>query len=206
MRTSKPISTISYNTDSFLRGKIEEWKKQGLIEFGMWIRHDPEADDLKSHCHVYLKPAKLIQTTDLETLSCEIDPTWKPKDSYESEKEQQKHEAKQFFKMMPFRITSDEGEWLLYAIHDPSYLFEKGLEREFVYSFDDIDTTCHDALNEIISRMNDKRKGRLEYRIIDCINRGMTWHQIVSSGIIPIRQIGGAKIMYTAMTHQADIE
>lgn len=189
MRTSKAISTISYNTDDFLKGKIDYWKQIGLIEFGMWIRHDPEQDEKKSHCHVYLKPAKLIQTMDLEMDSCEIDPANPEKP----------------LKMISFR-ASEESDWLLYAIHDPNYLIEKGLEREIIYSFDDIQTTCQDTLTDIISHMNDKRKGRLEYRIMDCINRGMSWNQIVGSGIIPLRQMGGAKIMYSAMTHQADID
>lgn len=189
MRTSKPISTISYNTDEFLKAKIEYWKSVGFIEYGMWIRHDPEQDEKKSHCHVFLKPAKLIQTTDLEDDSFEIDPNNPDKP----------------LKMVSFRV-SKEDDWTLYSIHDPSYLREKGLERELVYSFDDIQTTCQDTLTDIISHVNDNRKGRLEYRIADCVKRGMSWQQIVASGIIPIRQMGGAKIMYSALTFQADID
>ena len=185
MRTSKSISTISYNTPEFLSAKIKQWRDLGIIEYGMWVFHQPESDEKKAHCHVFLKPAKLIQTMDLESDSCEIDPQNPDKP----------------LKMVSFRV-SKESDWLLYSIHDPYYLAEKGLTREFVYSYDDIHTTCHDTLNDIITHMSDDRKGRLEYRIVDCINRGMNWTQIVQSGMIPIRQISGARIMYMAITGQ----
>lgn len=187
MRTSKPISTISYNSEQFLKSKIDYWKGLGLIEYAMWIRHEAEADEKKAHYHVFMRPAKLIQTMDFENDSCEIDPLNPDKP----------------FKMIGFRV-SKENDWLLYSIHDPLYLAEKGLQREFCYSFDDIITTCHDTLNDIISHLNDDRKGRLEYRLMDCIKREMTWQQIVSSGIIPLRQLSGAKLLYEAVTGQSN--
>ncbi len=188
MKTSKPIATISYNSPEFLKAKIEEWKNKGIIEYGMWIKHDPEQDEKKDHYHVFLRPARLIQTMDLENDSCEIDP---------------QHPDKPF-KMIGFRV-SKESDWTLYAIHDPAYLMEKGLEREFVYSFSDIQTTCEDTLNDIITHLSDDRKGRLEYRLIDCINRGMNWQEIARSGLIPLRHMSGAKIMYQAITGQSQI-
>ena len=185
MRTSKPISTISYNSENFLKEKIEYWKSRGIIEFGMWIRHEPEGEEKKAHYHVFLKPAKLIQTMDLELDSQEIDPLNPDKP----------------FKMISFRV-SKESDWVLYGIHDPSYLLEKGLTREFCYDISDISSTCDDTLKDILSHLSDERKGRLEYRIIDCVNKGMTWGQIVNSGLIPIRQMVGAKHFYSAITGQ----
>lgn len=139
----------------------------------------------KAHYHVYIKPAKLIQTVDFENWSCEIDP----------------QNPEKPLKMVSFRI-SKEDDWLLYAIHDPYYLQEKGLSRQYVYGFDDVQTTCADTFQDIITHMSDNRKGRLEYRIAECVNMGMTWMQIVQAGIIPIRQITGAKIFYMAITDQ----
>ena len=182
MRTSKPISTISYNSDTFIKNKIEEWKNCGFIEFGMWIRHQPDEDNKKSHCHVYLQPAKLIQTMDLENDSIEIDP----------------QNIDKPFKMIAFRV-SKESDWLLYAIHDKIYLNEKGLQRNVFYSFDDVQSTCSDTLNDIISRLSDERKGRIEYRILELIDRGLTFSQIVRSGLIPIRYMSSAKIMFEAL-------
>lgn len=183
MRTSKPIATISYNTEEFLRKKIEYWKSSGIIEFGMWIRHDPEQDEKKAHWHVFIKPAQLIQTMDLETDSMEIDPNCPEKP----------------LKMIGFR-PSKESDWVLYGIHDPTYLVEKGLEREIVYSLEDIQSTCDDTLKDIIAHISDERNGKLEYRIIQCINKGLSWQEIVSSGLVPLRYMAGAKIMYQAIT------
>lgn len=185
MRTSKPISTISYNSESFLKSKIEYWKSLGLIEFAMWIKHDPEQDEKKAHYHVFMKPAKLLQTMDLENDSQEIDPLYPDKP----------------LKMISFRV-SQESDWLLYSIHDPAYLMEKGMSRDFCYDISDVQSTCDDTLKEIISHVSDDRKGRLEYRIIDCCNKGMTWMQIVNSGLIPIRQMAGARLFYSAITGQ----
>lgn len=185
MRTSKPISTISYNSPNFIKSKIEYWKSIGLIEFGMWIFHKAEQDEKKDHCHVFLKPAKLIQTMDLENDSIEIDPNNLDKP----------------FKMVSFRV-SKESDWLLYSIHDKAYLLEKGLSRSYHYSFDDVITTCSDTLIDIISHLADERKGRLEYRIIECVQMGMSWTQIVKSGIIPIRSMSNALIFYKSVTDQ----
>lgn len=188
MKTSKPISTISYNTENFLKTKIEYWKSLGIIEFGMWIKHEAEQDEKKAHYHVFLKPAKLIQTMDLELDSCELDPLNPEKP----------------LKMVSFRV-SKESDWLLYSLHDTNYLQEKGLEREFSYDLSDIQSTCDDTLADIISHLADERKGRIEYRIIDCINKGMTWQQIISSGLVPLRYMAGARIMYEAITEQSKL-
>lgn len=185
MKTSKPISTISYNSETFLRKKIEYWKSIGIIEFGMWIKHEPEADEKKAHFHVYLKPAKLIQTMDLEFDSQEIDPL----------------HPETPLKMISFRI-SKESDWVLYGLHDEAYLSSKGMVREKHYDISDIQSTCDDTLKDILSHVSDERKGQLEFRIIDCVAKGMTWVEIVRSGLIPIRQIAGAKMFYTAITGQ----
>lgn len=183
MRTSKPISTISYNTPEFLRSKIQQWKKSGFIEFGMWIKHLPEEDEKKAHYHILLRPARLVQTMDLELDSCEFDPENPDKP----------------LKMVGFRV-SKETDWLLYSIHDPVYLKEKSLERSYIYSFDDLETTDEDTLTEIISHCTDERKGKLEYRLIELVSRGMSWNEIVRSGFVPIRHMAGAKMYYEALS------
>ena len=71
MKTSKPVSTISFNSEAYLRGKLRELTAAGVLEFWAYIRHDPEPDEVgdeaggKQHFHVYMEPAKMIQTTDL---------------------------------------------------------------------------------------------------------------------------------------------
>ena len=189
MKTSKPVSTISYNSEGWLKKTILKLKEIGDIEFAMWIYHEPDEDNRKPHYHVYLQPAKMIQTTDWDEPFTEPNPS----------------NIELPFKALPFR-SSKETDWLLYGIHDPTYLQEKNMTRNVFYSFDDVQSTCQDALNEIISRLSDDRKGKLEYRIIDCVNRGLSWHEIVASGLVPIRYIYGAKLMYEALVQHRDVE
>lgn len=104
-------------------------------------------------------------------------------------------------KMIGFR-PSKESDWILYGIHDPTYLAEKGLSRNIHYSFDDIQSTCADTLQDMITHLIDDRKGRLEVRIYDCIKNGLGWRDIVCTGIIPLRQIHNAFQFYQAVTWQ----
>lgn len=185
MKTSKPIATISYNTEKFLREKIYYWKKQGIIEYGMWILHQPDVDGDKAHYHVYLQPSKLIQTEDLINDSCELDPTNPEKP----------------LKMTVFK-SSETNNWILYALHDEKYLTEKGLSRNIHYEANQIESTCEDTFYEMLSCAFDYRNNKLEFRIIEAINQGQSWTNIVSSGMIPIRQMAGARLFYMALTGQ----
>lgn len=184
MRTSKPISTISYNTPEFLRQKIEYWKKLRLIEYGMWILHRAETGE-KDHYHVFFKPAQQIQTMDLEEDSKEFDPNFPDKP----------------LKMIGFS-SSKADDWVMYALHDVDYLASKGLTRQFHYDISDFESTDIDTFTEIIAQLNDSRKGRLENRILEMCEQGLTWSEIVRSGIVPIRYMSNAKIFYTAITGQ----
>ena len=183
MNTSKAIAGISYNSPAFLQGKIEEWKSSGLIEFGAFIYHKAEEGEKKDHFHVYLLPAKRLQTVDLEN------------DSFEFDK---KHPDK------PFKIVglspSKEADWILYVLHDIEFLREKGLERKYHYSLEDFITTDQDLFDIMVSRIADNRKGKIEYRVVQMIKSGMTWEQMVSSGLIPMRYIYSAKIMYDSIS------
>ena len=183
MNTSKAIAGISYNTPSFLQGKLEEWKSSGLIEFGAFIYHLAEEGEKKDHLHVFVLPAKRLQTLDLENDSFEFD---------------RLHPDK------PLKIVgltlSKESEWILYTLHDPDYLKEKGLQRIHHYSLEDFITTDQDLFDIMVSRISDERKGKVEYRVIQMIKSGMTWEQMVTSGLIPMRYIYSAKIMYDSIS------
>lgn len=204
MKTSKPISTISYNTPVFLRNKIEEWKQKGWIEYGMWIQHQADDDNTKIHHHVFLKPAKLIQTMDLEMESIEIPvfrvPNYPVDDTGCTSLVPSTVKP---LKMISFR-SSKESDWILYGIHDPTYLAEKGMTRNIHYSFSDIQSTCSDTLHDMITHLIDDRKGRLEVRIFDCIQNGMSWRDIVCTGIVPLKQIHNALQFYKAITYQIE--
>lgn len=179
MQTRKPISTISYNTDEFLNGKLREWKNSGLISYAMYINHEPDVDDKKPHKHVYIVPSRQIQTDDLEKDSCEID----------------KNKPDKPLKFMLMR-SSKESDWILYGIHDRIYLQKKGLVRKTHYKFTDIVSTDDDTLQDMITRAKEEMMIALELRLMAFIEQGMTWGQICKTGVIPLKSLFGAKLFY----------
>lgn len=59
MTTIKALSTISYNSEDFLKGKLNELCANGYIDFWYYIKHIGEYDVAsntadKDHIHVYL--------------------------------------------------------------------------------------------------------------------------------------------------------
>lgn len=124
MKTSKPFSTVSYNTDDFLKSKLNELLNNRKIEYWCYVCHAGELDDNgereKEHKHVLIIPNGRIDTMELSQTMLELDPT----------------NIKKPLKCMDFR-SSKEDEWFLYASHDPDYLRSKMLVREYVYDRQD---------------------------------------------------------------------
>lgn len=124
MKTSKPFSTVSYNTDDFLKSKLNELLNNRKIEYWCYVCHAGELDDNgereKEHKHVLIIPNGRIDTMELSQTMLEPDPA----------------NMKKPLKCMDFR-SSKEDEWFLYNSHDPDYLRTKMLEREFVYDRQD---------------------------------------------------------------------
>lgn len=124
MKTSKPFSTVSYNTDAFLEEKLNSLIASFKIEYWCYVRHMGElADDgtrEKNHKHVFIIPNGRIDTMALSQMMLEPDTS----------------NLKKPLKCMDFR-SSKESEWFLYNSHDPDYLRTKFLVREFTYSLND---------------------------------------------------------------------
>ena len=123
MATQKPLSTISYNTESFLKEKLESLYKAHIIQSFQYIKHKGEDGD-KDHIHLRLEPNKRIDPMDLAEKFIELDPNnVKP------------------LCCRPFRPSKEE-DWILYAVHDKDYLSlkYKGGERgeKIPYKWTDI--------------------------------------------------------------------
>lgn len=142
MKTSKPVSTISFNTEAFLRGKLRELERAGIIEFWAYIVHDPEPDEVgdeaggKKHMHVYMEPAKLIQTQELRAEFKEIDPT-NPKP------------------LGCLQIAASKFDhWYLYALHDPDYLASKAQRRVYAYEPEQVVSSDEDDLRSKVTNID----------------------------------------------------
>lgn len=123
MATQKPISTISYNSEEFLREKLEEWHHAHIIQAYQYIVHKGEDGD-KDHIHLRIEPNKRLDPMDLQ----------------EDLKEYVRDNAKPLG-CRPFRPSKEE-DWFLYAVHEPSYLslkYNGGDKGEKIpYSWQDI--------------------------------------------------------------------
>lgn len=103
MATQKPISTISYNTESFLKEKLETWLSAHKIQAYQYICHKGEDGD-KDHIHVRVEPNRKLD----------------PMDLMDDLKEYQLGKDKPLG-CRPFRPSKEE-DWVLYAVHDEDYL------------------------------------------------------------------------------------
>lgn len=123
MATQKPISTISYNSEGFLKEKLDGWLQAHIIQAYQYICHKGEDGD-KDHIHVRIEPNKRLDPMDLQD---------------ELREYQIGHEKP--LGCRPFRPSKEE-DWFLYAVHDKKYLNLKygGGERgeKLPYSWLDI--------------------------------------------------------------------
>lgn len=149
MKTSKLFSTISYNSIPFLIGTLNTLVKSHILDFWWFVPHKKEDDEAKDHIHLYMKPAKLIQTADLNTDFLELD---------------LEHPDK------PFGITTCQSskfaDAYLYSIHDEPYLVSKGLQRKYHYNRSDVVTSDDVFLDEQISLIDYS-----SYKIFDKMRR-----------------------------------
>lgn len=140
MKTSKPISTISYNSEEFLKAKLDYLVRSGEVAFWYYIKHHGEYDKEtniqdKDHIHLYCEFADRVDTIKLGEVFLE----------YENGDLNSKP-----LKCMPFRV-SKPYDALLYNIHHAQYLLQKFEQKEFAYTIGDIVTSDRDYLNQIYS-------------------------------------------------------
>lgn len=127
MATQKPISTISYNTEAFLKEKLDGWVKAHIIQAYMYICHKGEDGD-KDHIHLRLEPNKKLDVMDLT----------------DALKEFEKGKNKPLG-IRPWRPSKEE-DWILYAVHNKEYLDLKygGGEKGEKLPYEWTDIKCSD--------------------------------------------------------------
>ena len=176
MRTSCPISTISYNTKDFLTNQLNQLN----IEFWCAISHFPEKDESKKHYHVYIEPAKQMDTDSIRKALEEFTP--------ENDKP---------LGCMPFR-KSKFDDAILYFLHDKEYLASKFLVREYHYELTDFITNSFDYLMERYS-MIERRKYCVQSKLVEFAEQLLPFSYVVSEGYVPIPLIGQYKIFYNEL-------
>lgn len=141
MKTTKIISTISYNTESFLIEKLEKDIENEIIDFYIFIKHKGELNEAtgeqeKDHIHLFIRPSSSIDKIAYRKTFQELDltkPTEKP------------------LGVQPFQPTKFY-DWYWYGLHDKEYLMIKHLRRQYHYKHSDMITNDKDFLGELVSQ------------------------------------------------------
>jgi len=180
MRTQKNISAIAYHRPEVFKLITNALRKAGNIGPCFWIPHKGEGGD-KPHIHLVLIGG--FRTYDTAKLSS----LWPP--------DIQGDVAASVTSL--WRVTKNLNDWLLYAVHDAKYLALKGLEREHAYDWADVQCTegDDDTLRQLIAEAEDSKVtmgDKTTCRLIACARRGMTWREIVLSGLVPMGQLSQA--------------
>lgn len=187
MRTTKPVSTISFNSASFLRTKLEELRHGKIISFWAYIVHQPEDDEggKKEHIHLFIEPSKMLLTDSLKEEFREFDPS---------------HPDKPLC-CISFR-NSKFDDWYMYSIHNRSYLASKGESRRFHYPETDVVSSDSDDLNFRVKCI-DLLALSPYADMKSAIAMGVSWGEYVARGVVPIPQINQFQKAYELLKNNA---
>ena len=184
MRTSKPIATISYNSQEFLIMRLEELIKNHKICDYMFINHFAEEDEKKNHIHLWIKPNTLIDTMDLQAFLTEANPEnpLKP------------------FKCIDFRVSSVD-DWILYNQHYAPYLASKGESRQYHYTKDDFIAYDEDTFDDLYNHAFRGSEWAKRFQILQALDVGsLNPVDLILNGTVPLNmasQLNSFKYMQT---------
>lgn len=182
MNTRKPISTISFNSQLFLRDKLDDLLQSGILSFWAFVRHDPEDDEAgnKNHIHLFCIPTKQIQTDELGSQFLEYP------DEYSKP-----------LKCILWR-TSQFPDWYLYGLHDPDYLASKNQSRKYHYVFEDFCYSDEDTFRYFVRSID--MLDLSPYKAIrDAISSGLSFEEFFQRGSIPLNQIEHYQYAYNML-------
>lgn len=180
MRTSKAISTISYNTLPFLKDKLSQLHDLGVISFYVFIKHLREDDETKEHVHLYIQPNGAIDSNSLKKEFAEFDPT--------NEKP---------LGVIDF-ANSKFVDWFLYALHDTNYLATKGLQRKYHYTKDELICSDVDYLQELIHTSNFARY-KADTIFYEMVDKGYSFAEILRTRALPPNLVNQYKTIYNEL-------
>lgn len=183
MKTSKPFSTISYNTSDYLKQKLDELYNRRQIDFYAWVQHHPEEDESKEHKHLYIVPNGKIDTDQLLDYLVEIDI---------------KKPDKPLKCIRP--RSSKFADWYLYALHDTAYLASKGQARKYHYTQSDVVCPDNDYFLEEVHTIDYTKYNRFN-ALRDAALSGVRFEELLLNGAVPIQQTYAYRQAYDLMAN-----
>lgn len=181
MRTRRPFSTISYNSDMFLVQKLLQWQHDRKISFWVFINHVPDEDVGKNHKHLYIVPDVTIDTVDFLFDLEEID-----------------LDNALPLKCMPCR-HSKWDDWALYSVHDKYYLKYKGKERHVFYQWEDFISSDDDFFNYMVHEI-DQTPYRGYEGIRQAYYSGESFADLIDRGLIPLNRISQFSLVWKSLS------
>lgn len=183
-RKSKPISFISWNTEPFLKSKLDELINKDTILFYMFIKHVPEDDETKPHIHLFVIPNGTLDTDAFRGLFDEFDPN-------------NPHKP---IRLSPYKPSKFLDAYL-YFLHDINYLANIGQTRKYHYLDADIVTSDYDYMHELyLTSDRSKLNGSKVQMVAEAIADGMTWSQYVSHGHVPVQQLPQYRMLWETLS------
>lgn len=180
-KTQRPLSTISYNTFDFLKGKLEDLRQHGDIDFWCFIFHHGEENEdgskEKDHYHVYIQPATAL------------------------DRRQLRQEFIQFYRkeklprgFMPMQ-QSNFSDWYLYGLHDKEYLASKGQSRKYHYYDKDMVRSDDTFYWELIHRI-DRTKINPLGEVVRAAQSGMSFAEFITTHQLSLLQVRSAQFVF----------
>lgn len=192
--TAKPISTISYNSEQFLKRKLDAMLQAHIITDYRYIKHEGEGGD-KDHIHMMMFPNKRIDTAELRDEFNEVTA---------------EADAKPLG-CLPFR-TSKADHWLMYVLHDHFYLMahhsDDDGDGKIEYSIEQIVTPFAEQLARDYKRALPLRKTENQ-EIVERLMRGESVVQILTettSNPMKIATVKNMMMQEMSMTERVRIE
>lgn len=192
MNTRKPIATISYNSISFLKMKLDELIKNHIISFYLFIQHEPENDECagKKHIHLYIEPNKKIDTMDLQDYLKEFDPS----------------HPKKPLGCINF-IVSKIDDGILYWLHYPPYLASKFQSREYIYNKSDFFTSDIDTFESLYFHAFHGSEWANRNQVLQALNDGeYNPSSLIENGTIPLSMASQLNAFMYMKTHYGILE
>lgn len=184
MRTSKPIATISYNSEQFLKERLNELMRNHKISDYIYIRHHAEEDEKKEHIHLWIKPNTLLDTMSLQEHFKELD---------------MKNPTKPL-KCIDF-VTSKVDDWILYNQHYKPYLASKGESRKYHYTHDDFHYADEDTFEDLYNHAFKGSEWAKRNQILEALDKGqLNPTRLILNGTVPLNmasQLNAFKYMQT---------
>ena len=181
MTTSKPFSTISYNSEDFLISKLDDLVTNGILDEYSFIHHAAEDDEEKDHIHLYMIPAHKMDTSQVKEYLKEYDV---------------KNPEKPLGCISC--VSSKWDDFYMYGLHDPAYLASKGMSRKYRYIKDDFYFSSSEFFSELIRRIDRSKYVGLE-RITDAVENGVSFAEMARLGQIPVQLVTQYQYMYDLM-------